>query len=137
MSCPNSDPAFDKIFKKMHSSYSPEIDYPTFRKKVYYGVCIWVRLILFTIILYYKDKKWMPYVVGLLSIVSIVNLYPNRDNKQQWWSKKFDLVVSIMILISCVMILVKNTRVPTVVVPMLLYMTLLGGIIQSKFITFC
>ena len=69
--CPNSDPGFDKIMSKWFDITSN--DYPSNRKKVYYGVCIWVRLILFSLVFYYREYKYMPYILGVFSIFSIIH----------------------------------------------------------------
>ncbi len=132
--CPNSDPNFDKVMAKWFDINSK--DYPSNRKKVYYGVCIWVRLILYTLVFYYRDFKYMPYIVGGFSIFAILNLKDSVYNPgKQWWSKRFDLAISVLLLLSCLGVIVG--KVPSITVPILLYLSLFGGVIQSFFITFC
>ena len=130
--CPNSDPDFDKVMGRWFDTTSK--DYPSNRKKVYYGVCIWVRLILFSLVFYYRKNKYMPYIVGILSLFTI--LY-NKDDipGRQWWSKRFDLSIAVLLLISCVLVI--TDKINPVVMPLLLYSSLLGGILQSFFIKFC
>jgi hypothetical protein len=132
--CPNSDPNFDKVMSRFFDITAK--DYPSKRKLVYYGVCIWVRLVLYTLIYYYRDHKFMPYIIGLLSIGAIGNLWGSITNPgKQWWSKRFDLVISIILLMSCIGVILN--KIPSIVIPVLLYISLVGGIIQSMFINFC
>jgi len=132
--CPNSDPDFDKVMGRWFDITSK--DYPSNRKKVYYGVCIWVRLILFTLVFYYRKNKYMPYILALFSVSSIMHykevlMTPGK----QWWSKRFDLSIAVLLLISCVLVILG--KINPVVMPLLLYSSLLGGILQSFFIKFC
>ena len=132
--CPNSDPRFDKVMSNFFDTTSK--DYPSKRKMVYYGICIWVRLALYTLVYYYKDYKYMPHLVGVLALGSILNLQSSIKNPgNQWWSKRFDLLISVLLLLSCVGVIIG--KIPSVVMPVLLYLSLFGGIIQSFTITFC
>ena len=135
--CPNSDPNFDKILKKLFDSSSPEI-----RKKVYYFVCIIVRLFLFSLVYIYKDKPSIPYIILLASLVSIFNLYPSvtkqgYSGQQQWWSKRFQFIISLLLFIISLLLIFKVKKVKTIMIPIILFISLFGGIIQSFFISFC
>jgi len=132
--CPNSDPDFDKIMSKWFDITSN--DYPSNRKKVYYGVCIWVRLILFSLVFYYREYKYMPYILGVFSIFSIIHYKDNiKTAGRQWWSKRFDLTIAILLLISSVLVI--RGKIDPVFMPVILYTSLLGGVIQSFLIKFC
>lgn len=132
--CPNSDPDFDKVMGRWFDINSK--DYPSNRKNVYYGICIWVRLILFSLVFYYREYKYMPYILGGFSILSIMHYKDNIKNPgRQWWSKRFDLSIAILLLISCVLVVVR--KINPVFMPIILYTSLLGGIMQSLFINFC
>ena len=132
--CPNSDPNFDKMMSNFFDITSK--DYPQNRKNVYYGVCIWARLALFTYIYHKRDEKYMPYIVGILAVGTIMNLYTSvQDPGRQWWSKRFDLAIAVLVLLSCIGIVLG--KVSSIVVPVLLYISLFGGVIQSLFIEFC
>ena len=132
--CPNSDPDFDKIMSKWFDITSN--DYPSTRKKVYYGVCIWVRLILFSLVFYYREYKYMPYILGVFSIFSIIHYKDNiKTAGRQWWSKRFDLTIAILLLISSVLVI--RGKIDPVFMPVILYTSLLGGVIQSFLIKFC
>ena len=132
--CPNSDPDFDKVMSKFFDITAK--DYPSKRKMVYYGICIWVRLALYTFIYYKRDYKYTPYIVGVLALGTIMNLQGSISNPgKQWWSKRFDLLISVLLLLSCVGVIMG--KIPSIVMPLLLYLSLFGGILQSFFITFC
>jgi hypothetical protein len=131
--CPNSDPNFDKILIKLFGSSTPEI-----RKKVYYLICIVIRLFLYSLVLIYKDHPSIPYIVGLASLAGMYNLYPSMTkHQQQWWSKRFQFIISLLLFIVCVLLLLKVGGVKTIVIPILLFISLFGGIFQSLFVTFC
>lgn len=132
--CPNSDPNFDKVMANFFDITSKS--YPSNRKMVFYGICIWVRFALYYYIYKHRDEKYIPYVIGALAVGSIMNLKNSVDNPgRQWWSKRFDLMISILLLISCVGAIMK--KLPTVYIPYLLYLSLISGIIQSLTVTFC
>lgn len=134
MSCPNSDPSFDKMlssFVNIHSS-----NYPIVRKRIYYFICVVVRVILYSLVAYYKDAKYTPYIVGIFSILSVLQLSKKTQNKQ-WWSKKFQLIMSILITLVCILLIFKVEGIKTAFLPLLLFISLFGGIAQSLFVTFC
>jgi hypothetical protein len=141
--CPNSDTNFNKILDKLFGNHSPET-----RKKVFYLICIIVRLFLYSLIYIYKDYNWMPYVIGIFSAFSIYHLYSdisqNVNNNQQWWSKKFELIISILVFISCLTLIIqrlsntsKDKQISTSIAPILLFVSLFTGLFQSFFVKFC
>lgn len=133
MSCPNSDPQFDKILSRYFDVNSP--DYPLVRKRLFYMVCIFVRFALYSLVFLLRDKSWMPYVVGSLTLLTMIHLYSNLEGRQ-WWSKKFQFVMAFIITIVCGIIIL-GVKQLTLLVPILLYLSLFGGIIQSSFVRFC
>jgi hypothetical protein len=101
MSCPNSDPQFDKMLSRYLDINSP--DYPLYRARIFYLVCIWVRLVLYTLVYVYREKEWMPYVTAAFSLFSIVNLKGSIQNPgRQWWSKRFQLAIAILVLVASI-----------------------------------
>ncbi len=132
--CPNSDPNFDKVMANWFDTSSK--DYPLNRKKVYYEICIWVRLILYTLVFYYRDYKYMPYIITIFSIFTIMNLKDSVINPgKQWWSKRFDLAIAVSLLVCSVMVILGKLN--TIYMPILLYVSLIGGVLQSFSIEFC
>ena len=142
--CPNSDPNFDKILSKLGMNTTSK-NYPETRKKIYYFICIVVRLILYSLVIFYKDKVWLHYSLFFISLFAIYNLYTsisNNKSNNQWWSKKFQLIISILLAISSLIIIIQNKlnttfKLNTVILPLLLFISLFGGILQSLFVKFC
>ena len=141
--CPNSDINFNKTLDKLFGNHSVET-----RKKVFYLICITVRLFLYSIVYLYKDSKFIPYIIGVLSSFSIYHLYSdiknNINNNQQWWSKKFELIISILVFLTCITLIIqrianisKDKQISTSIIPILLFVSLFTGIVKSFFITFC
>ena len=136
MSCPNSDPSFDQILSKYVDIKAP--DYPEKRKLIFYGICIWVRLILYTIVFHYREHESIPFIIGGLALFAVVHLYPfisSKEKQQQWWSRTWQFFISCLIVIVCIARIFFKTN--PVFIPALLYISLFGGIIQSLFVTFC
>jgi len=124
------DPNFDRILLSANliSSNNKEED----KKFLFYYVCIFVRLALYSLALIYHDSKLLPYIVLFLALFSTINLswslYQGFDN--QWWSKKFQLGISILLVISSIM-LILNIISNTYIIPIILYFSLIIGIIES------
>jgi hypothetical protein len=98
--CPNSDPEFNKIIGEQ----TPET------RSNLFLVCVFVRTILYTLVYLYKDHTATPFIVGLASIFSIFQLSKPTDDRQ-WWSKKFQITMSILILISSDYFLFSNIMI--------------------------
>lgn len=97
------------------------------RTQLYYGVCVLVRLALFNLVFIFRNEWWVPPVVGVVALLSVVRLAPSvADPGRQWWSKRFQLVVAVLVVVAC--IVVWWAKRFQVVVPVLLYVSLLGGL---------
>lgn len=123
-SCPNSDPGFNKII----GNRTPEE-----RSKLFY-ICVLVRTLLYTGVYMYRDEPWMAPLVGTLSLASIFQLTRPSENKQ-WWSKKFQLVMAILVLLSA--IAVKFYGIDSRSMSALLFISLIGGVIQRTQTKLC
>ncbi len=141
--CPNSDINFNKTLDKLFGNHTPET-----RKKVFYLICIVIRLFLYSLLYLYKDSKFIPYILGLASAFSVYHLYSdiknNVNNNQQWWSKKFEFIISILIFLTCITLIIqriagtpKEKQISTSIAPILLFISLFVGIFTSFFVTFC
>lgn len=123
-SCPNSDPGFNKII----GNRTPEE-----RSKLFI-VCVVVRALLYSGVYVYRDEEWMTPLVGVLAMASIYQLSKPTENKQ-WWSKKFQLVMAVLVLASA--IAVKFFGLDSRSMSLLLFTSLVGGIFQRTQITMC
>jgi uncharacterized membrane protein YhhN len=124
--CPNSDPGFNKIIGERT---------PEERSKLFI-VCVLVRTLLYSGVYVYRDKEWMPWVVGILALFSIFQLYTSDSPEgRQWWSKKFQLLMAILVLIAA--LLVKFKGLDSRSMAGLLFTSLLGGILQRSQVKFC
>ena len=138
MSCPNSDPNFDATLNNFVDIKSS--NYANTRMALFYFVCIWVRYALYTLVYFHRDNYYIPFIVAISSLISIVNLSSTlvTDPKtyfRPWWSKTFQLINAIIIVIVCY--LVHYKLIKSIYIPMLLFISLAGGVIQSLFINFC
>lgn len=138
MPCPNSDPNFDKMLGKYFDTSSP--NYVNVRKTLYYLVCIWVRYALYSGIYYYREHYLIPIIIGIASSFSVFNLTNVFINQPEvyfrtWWSKTFQLINAIILLPICIM--VYNKKLNSIYIPLILFISLFGGILQSLFIKFC
>jgi len=133
LTCPNDDINFSKTLSKiLNSDPTPED-----RKKIYYLVCIVFRLSLLLFLYYNCTKPIVQYFSLIFTLVSIIKLSSEikKGPNTQWWSKKFDLVMSsIMFLVS---ILVIFNKTNPIYLPIIFGISLLGGFLQSLSITFC
>ena len=124
--CPNGDPNFNLVLQKLVGNSKPET-----RKAVFYGVCIPVRLILYGLVLYFHNYPAIPYIVGLLAAVAIMNLLPSfwTTGQQQWWSKRFQAIMSILIALTCLLVILN--KVGSIYIPVFLFISLGSGVLQS------
>lgn len=122
----NSNGVVIRLLEWIH----PSTPIPILRTQLYYMVCILFRLALYNLVFVLRNEWYIPIIVGLFSLLSIVHLSFSafQHNQRQWWSKKFQLVMSVLILLCCI-----GTYcgcIPTLVVPCLLYISIIGGLIQ-------
>ena len=68
MSCPNSNKVFDNfLFKSglIDANLSPT-EKAFQRRRVYYTICVVLRLLIAGLLLQFKDKQWLPYVTAII-----------------------------------------------------------------------
>jgi uncharacterized membrane protein YiaA len=131
ISNPPGDPNFDKILLKMFNNNTPE-----FKKELFFKVCIIVRFILYIIVYLNINNNIVYYLILLLALFSSYNLSSDliKGNNNQWWSKKFQLVISLSIIIIYIVQIFINNSI-RVLIPLLLMISLFGGIFQRLLIT--
>ncbi len=118
----NSDPEFDKIIGKR----TPQ------ERSMLYVVCVLVRFTLYSLVYVFRDKYWMPGLVGSLSLFSVYQLTKPTKNTQ-WWSKKFQLIMALLVLLSAFAVQFMGADPKSM--PALLFISLAGGILQRLNVT--
>jgi uncharacterized membrane protein YhhN len=76
----------------------------------------------------------IQFLVLLGAVVGIVNL-GNRMTGNQWWSKKFQFIMSVVI--AGLVILTFLKKVKAWMIPAAMLFSLVGGILQSFVVGFC
>jgi hypothetical protein len=127
LSCPNSDPGFNKIIGE---DRTPE------ERSNLFVICVLVRTLLYSGVYVYRDKEWMAPLVAVLALLSMFQLYTSdSSNGRQWWSKKFQLFMAFIVLVAA--LLVKFKGLDSRSMAGLLFLSLLGGILQRSQVTLC
>lgn len=136
MVCPNDDPYFTRTMYRMgllqKGMSAREI--VERRRLVYYCICIVVRAVLIVTVYHWRNAVFVQAVVLVAAIVSVVNLW-SRNRGTQWWSKKFQLMMSVIIVL--LVIFVYLGKVKSWLIPAAMLVSLLGGILQSFVVGFC
>ena len=134
--CPNDDPYFTRTMYRIgllrKGMTAKEIVQR--RKQVYYSICIIVRALLIAIVYYLRNFLVIQLLVLLGAVVGIINL-GNRMDGNQWWSKKFQFVMSIVIAGLVIFTFLKKVKSWTI--PAAMLFSLVGGILQSFVVGFC
>ena len=139
MSCPNSNKIFDNFFYEtglINKNLSPELKAYE-RRRVYYTICIVLRLLIAGLLLQLRDKVWLPYIVAFISFIASINLFFFRTEDNQWWSNKFSLIMNLLLFIFSVLIILEVKQIPTWSLAFIMYFSILGGIFQSLLIPSC
>lgn len=124
------DPQFDKLLLSLNLISADKME--SDKKFLFYYICIVVRFILYSLTLVFHDYKYLPYLVLLFALFSTLNLSTSllKGPNNQWWSKKFQLVIGILLIISCIM-LILNLTSNTYIIPIILFTSLFVGILES------
>ena len=129
--CPNSDIDFDKTLVNLVGNSLPQT-----RKKLFYFACIPVRLTLYFLVYYYRNWIYMPFLVGIISLITAIRLSGSIIVPgTQWWSKRWQFLVSTGLVGVCVGVYFK--KIDTMGMSIVLFISLIVGIIESLFINFC
>ncbi len=129
--CPNGANDFNQILLNLFGSSSPEL-----RRNVFYGVCIPIRFLLYSLVFYYRGFYYMPFIIGIFASITATRLLSSIFNPgTQWWSKRWQLAISIILLVVCVGVYLQ--RIDNRAMGIVLFVSLAVGIIESLTITFC
>ena len=130
MVCPNYELNTNKFLETLGIKPTPMN-----RTRIFYTICIMVRLLIAGIVLQLKNKVWLPYVVFIISLITSYRLFKNlRGN--WWWSRSFHLIVSMLLVLISFLLIIKKLNNPELIA-YLLYFDVLGGLIYSLGVTRC
>lgn len=136
MVCPNDDPYFTRTMYRIgllrRGMSAREI--VSIRRQVFYCICIVVRAVLIVTVYHWRNARLVQALVLLGALTGVMNLW-NRNGGTQWWSKKFQLLMSVTI--SALVILTYFRVVNSWTIPAAMLVSLLGGILQSFMVGFC
>jgi hypothetical protein len=134
--CPNDDPYFTRTMyrigllrKGMSAKKIVDI-----RKVTYYYVCVVIRLLIIATVYKLRDSIIVQVLVMMGALVGVMNL-GRRYEGNQWWSKKFQLLMSFIIIILVILTYLKYVKSWTI--PLAMAVSLGGGVLQSFIIRFC
>ena len=134
--CPNDDPVFTKLFYKigmLQKNMSP-MEVVSMRMRVYYCICIIVRAALIVAIYHWRNSNVMRVLVFVGAMIGVINL-GTRMNGNQWWSKKFQFVMAVIIVGLVILTQLKMVDSRSMAAAMLV--SLVGGVAQSFVVGFC
>lgn len=134
--CPNDDPYFTRTMYRiglLKKGMKPG-EIVERRKQIYYSICIIVRSCLIGFVYYLRDSLIVQFLVLLGAVVGIINL-GKRMTGNQWWSKKFQFIMSVVIAVLVILTFFKKVKSWTI--PAAMLVSLVGGIIQSFVVGFC
>jgi hypothetical protein len=104
------------------------------RRLIFYCVCIVVRAVLIVTVYHWRNVRFVQLLVLIGALMGIKNLW-SRNGGTQWWSKKFQLLMSVILAV--VVILVFFKIVKPMVIPAVMTVSLAAGILQSFIVGFC
>jgi lipoprotein signal peptidase len=136
MVCPNDDPSFTIMLYKMgmlQKNMSPK-EVVAMRMRIYYCICIIIRAALIVAVYHWRNSNVIRVLVFVGAMLGVVNL-GSRMNGTQWWSKKFQFIMSIIIVFTVIFTHLKKIDSRSMSVAMLL--SLIGGVAQSFVVGFC
>ena len=134
--CPNDDPYFTRMMYRMGLLYRgmSARDLVERRRLVFYSICIVVRAALIVTVYHWRNVRFVQILVLVGALMGVMNL-STRIGGTQWWSKRFQLMMSIIIAV--VVVLVYFGRLKSWVIPAAMLVSLMGGVIQSFVVGFC
>lgn len=136
MGCPNDDPYFTRTMYRiglLRRGMTAQ-DIVNRRRVIYYSVCVVIRLTLIAVVYKLRDSVIVQGLVMAGALMGVVNL-GGRYEGNQWWSKKFQLLMSCIIVILVILTYLKYVKSWTI--PLAMAVSLAGGLLQSFMIRFC
>jgi hypothetical protein len=134
--CPNDDPSFTTILYKMgmlsHDMSPNEV--VAMRMRIYYCICIIIRAALIVAVYHWRNYSLTRVLVFMGAMLGVINL-GGRMIGNQWWSKKFQFIMSIIIAVTVILTQLKKIGSWSMSAAMLV--SLAGGVAQSFAVRFC
>ena len=134
--CPNDDPSFTSILYKMgmlsHDMSPKEV--VAMRMRIYYCICIIIRAALIVAVYHWRNYSLTRVLVFMGAMIGVINL-GGRIIGNQWWSKKFQFIMSIIIVVTVILTQLKKIGSWSMSAAMLV--SLAGGVAQSFAVRFC
>ena len=134
--CPNDDPSFTQTMYKiglLKKGMSPK-EIVQMRAQVYYCSCIIVRAALIVAVYHWRNYSVTRVLVFVGAMIGVVNL-GTRMTGTQWWSKKFQFIMSVIIV--GLVILTHFNMVDSRSMAAAMLVSLVGGVAQSFVVGFC
>jgi phosphate/sulfate permease len=134
--CPNDDPSFTQTMYKiglLKKGMSPKA-IVQMRAQVYYCICIIVRAALIVAVYHWRNAPVTRVLVFVGAMIGVVNL-GTRMTGTQWWSKKFQFIMSVIIV--GLVILTHFKMVDSRLMSAAMLVSLVGGVAQSFVVGFC
>ena len=134
--CPNDDPSFTQTMYKiglLKKGMSPKA-IVQMRAQVYYCICIIVRAALIVAVYHWRNAPVTRVLVFVGAMIGVVNL-GTRMTGTQWWSKKFQFIMSVIIV--GLVILTHFKMVDSRLMSLAMLVSLVGGVAQSFVVGFC
>ena len=134
--CPNDDPSFTQTMYKiglLKKGMSPKA-IVQMRAQVYYCICIIVRAALIVAVYHWRNAPVTRVLVFVGAMIGVVNL-GTRMTGTQWWSKKFQFIMSVIIV--GLVILTHFKMVDSRLMAAAMLVSLVGGVAQSFVVGFC
>jgi hypothetical protein len=139
MVCPNDDPYFTRMMYRMgmlkRGMTAREL--VERRRLIFYCVCIVVRAAIIVTVYHWRNVRFVQLLVLIGALVGIKNLW-SRNEGTQWWSKKFQLLMSVIIAIVVILVFFKVlSKTQSWLIPAAMTVSLVAGILQSFVVGFC
>ena len=98
------------------------------RKRLFYGICIWVRLGLVYLAYLLREKKWFPYTILGICLLSLYWIPFDKD-ACVWWSRKLHhIMVYVLLAAALYQVVMEDTRP---LLSILLFTDLMLGVTSS------
>jgi D-alanyl-lipoteichoic acid acyltransferase DltB (MBOAT superfamily) len=107
------------------------------RRLVFYCVCIVVRAAIIVTVYHWRNVRFVQLLVLIGALMGIKNLW-SRNEGTQWWSKKFQLLMSVIIAVLVILVFFKVvSKTQSWLIPAAMTISLAAGILQSFVVGFC